>query len=132
MMRKRQKSEDHLFKDWFPKVSAVIFVFCLFAFLSGDISKLVDNAPLLFNFFFGVSILAVLIVAWNKNKLAGITFIFLGIIYLAATWNKVLVVSTIAISFWLVLTGIAFLIAEVDRLSEEKLATKKSNKRIPW
>jgi hypothetical protein len=127
-VKRRKNQKKYTFASWFPKASAITFVFSLFAFLSPDISKLVDNSPLLFNFFFGVSISSVLVVAWNRNKLAGITFIFLGMIYALATWNKILAVSTISTSFWLILTGFLFLVAEEDALSEKKLAAKKIRK----
>lgn len=120
-----RRKEPNNFIIWFPKLSVITFVFSLFAFLAPDISKILEGSPLLFNFFFGVLILAVLVIAWNKNKLSGITFIILGIIYAFMTWDKILAVNIISTSFWLILTGILYLVADKNKLSSQKLAVKK-------
>ncbi|MCL5410714.1 MAG: hypothetical protein M1324_02555 [Patescibacteria group bacterium] len=124
----RYDKKENSFVNLFPRISALTFVLSLFIFLSSDIVKLIDISPLLFNFFFGVTLLAVLVVTWNKNKLSGIMFIILGIIYSLATWNKILAVSVLSTSIWLILTGLLFLITEADKLSAKKLAEKKIHK----
>lgn len=127
-MKISYKRKKQALIGWFPKVSVITFVFSLFAFLFPDILKFIDNAPLLFNFFFGVLVLAALIILWDKNKLAGIIFISLGIIYGLATWNRLLAVNTFSTSLWLIFTGLMFLVSERNELPARKLATKKINR----
>jgi len=114
--------------DWFPKLSVITFVFSLFAFLFPDILKFIDNAPLLFNFFFGVVVLSALVILWDRNKLAGITFVILGLLYGLITWDRLLAVNTFSTSLWLIFTGLMFLVSEENSLPARKLATKKVDK----
>lgn len=109
--RKGRQRKKEPFTAWFPRLSAVAFVFCLFAFLTSDFPKLIQNSPFMFNFFFGVLILAIVILTWRKDKLAGISFILLGLLYGFVTWDSLLAVSTISTSFWLIATGFLFLVS---------------------
>jgi len=69
-----------------------------------------------------------LVILWDRNKLAGITFVSLGIIYGLATWNRLLAVNTFSTSLWLIFTGLMFLVSEENSLPAKKLAAKKVNK----
>lgn len=109
----------------FPKLSAVVFILMLFGFLSKDILSILGNIPLLYNYFFGVAIMAVLIMTWHRTKIAGASFIFLGILYWITTWDRILAVSTISTAFWLILTGLLFIVAEDGSLKNQKLARKR-------
>ncbi len=105
---------------WYPRISAVAFVFFLFAFLASDLSKLIQYSPFMFNFLFGVLILAVLILTWKKNRSAGFSFIILGVLYALATWNQLLAVLSISTALWLITTGLLFLLT--DKNLQEKAA----------
>lgn len=119
---KRKKREP--FAAWFPRLSAVTFVFCLFAFLASDFPKLIQNSPFMFNFVFGIIILAIIILTWKKNKIAGASFITLGLIYGVATWDSLLAVSSISTSFWLVATGFLFIVSDrkIDSRASQAVA----------
>jgi len=91
----------------------------MFAFLATDIPKLLGNSPLLFNFFFGIVILSIIILTWKRNTIAGISFIILGLLYVLATWNSLLAVSSISTSFWLIATGLLFIASE--KSAQEKI-----------
>ena len=120
--RKRRRGRPRKkepFVLWFPRLSAVTFVFCMFAFLATDIPKLLGNSPLLFNFFFGIVILSIIILTWKRNTIAGISFIILGLLYVLATWNSLLAVSSISTSFWLIATGLLLIASE--KSAQEKI-----------
>lgn len=110
--RRGRPRKKEPFVLWFPRLSAVAFVFCMFAFLASDFPKLIQNSPFMFNFFFGIIILSVVILTWRKNKTAGIAFVFLGITYALATWSSLMAVSSISTSLWLVTTGLLFIASD--------------------
>ena len=129
MKTSRKKNKKNNFSEWFPRLSVIIFVFFLFAFLASDFMKLIENAPFMFNFIFGVIILAVLIMTWRQKKLAGFLFIVLGITYAFATWNSLLAVTSISTGIWLVTTGLLFLISKEDYGRHKKQATVVAHDR---
>ena len=117
------------FSYWFPRISAILFVIFAYVLVFRDVLNLINYNPIFFNFFIGTIILAVTIVIWQNEKTAGLIFILSGIAYFLLANNKLLKLSILAMSLWLVFIGLSFLF-EYYRLRTERIVIIKSDKKL--
>lgn len=111
---------------WPAQISAVVFVLFMYALIKDDFVKTLNYHPVLYNFFIGTIILAISIVFWkNPKRTNGFYFIAIGFLYYFLMWNRILAVSIIAISVWLILSGALFLVAP----TKEKIVRRRRRRK---
>lgn len=112
---------------WPAQISALFFVFFMYALIRDDFVTTLSYHPVLYNFFIGTIIFALTIIFWkNPKRTNGFYFIAIGLGYCFLMWDRILAVSAIATSVWLVLTGALFLIAP----QKEKIIYSKRKKNL--
>lgn len=112
---------------WPAQISALFFVLFMYALIKDDFETTLSYHPVLYNFFIGTIILALTIVLWkNPKRTNGFYFIAVGFVYYFLMWDRILAVSVIATSVWLILTGALFLISP----TKEKVILRKHKRNL--
>jgi len=70
-------------------------------------------------------VLVVTYLVWNESKKAGFYFILIGLAFAAYSFKRLLLISVIFASVWLVLTGFLFLIESMDSKGKKNLIKKQ-------
>jgi membrane-bound ClpP family serine protease len=124
-MKKRSRIRRKGMNYWSPRISAILFVVLMYAIIGQDFLKTLAIHPILYNFLIGTIILAVTIVVWKQDgKTGGFFYVIIGAIYFLIMRDKLLWVSVAATSFWLIVTGLLFLL---DRKSPD---LSKNHKKL--
>lgn len=95
---------------WVPRISVILFVILMYVIVMNDFLTLLYRFPVLYNFFIGTVMLAVIFIIWQRNsQKSGIFFILASLAYFFLMKDRLLITSVLATSVWLILTGILFL-----------------------
>jgi len=125
MKRKQRRQRKKSFVFWFPRISAILFSVFTFAFITDDLIKAIYLFPLALEFILSIMVLVVTYLVWNESKKAGFYFILIGLAFAAYSFKRLLLISVIFASVWLVLTGFLFLIESMDSKGKKNLIKKQ-------
>lgn len=122
IMRKSRKTHQEKIYYWFPRISAIMFVIISYFFIFTDFQKLIAYYPLALEFILGTAVLTAILVAWNDGKTGGTVFILLGLIFALVSVHRLLVISILFSTIWLVLTGALMLLDHYSADQKRKKA----------
>ena len=131
-----EDKNDRKFSFWLARISAVLFVILTYILILDDFFQTMQNYPILYNFFIGTIILSLTVVLWEKDsKIGAMIFFIIGLVYPVIMWHKMLFVSNIATSVWLLMTAFLFLIDSYNLLPDyarklKKVESKSGNRRV--
>lgn len=128
-MVKAKKKINRNMTFWFPRLSAIFFCILTFFLILPEVYKVVYLYPMALEFITAIMVMMLTYLVWNDSKKAGIYFIIAGLLFAIFSIKRLLIVSVLFASIWLILTGLLFFVEYINSESKKVIKAPKENKK---